>query len=80
MRMTALSFAQYGPPTVLSLIEREAPVPRPGEVLVRSESVGDQPERRSKCRRGLSYRRCLGRRGGTHALGLCFLLFRGLSL
>ncbi len=43
MRMTALSFAQYGPPSVLSLIERDVPVPRPGEVLIEVRASGINP-------------------------------------
>src|SRR3954453_4299490 len=43
MRMTALSFARYGPPTVLSIIEREVPVPRTGEVLIEVRASGINP-------------------------------------
>jgi NADPH:quinone reductase-like Zn-dependent oxidoreductase len=43
MTMTALSFGQYGPPSVLALIEREIPVPGPGEVLIEVKASGINP-------------------------------------
>jgi NADPH2:quinone reductase len=42
-QMTALSFAQYGPPSVLSLIECDIPVPKQGEVLIRVEAAAINP-------------------------------------
>jgi NADPH:quinone reductase-like Zn-dependent oxidoreductase len=43
MKMTALSFERYGPPTVLSLIERDIPVPKPGEVLIEVKAAAINP-------------------------------------
>jgi NADPH:quinone reductase len=43
MKMTALSFAQYGPPSVLSLVEREVPEPGPGDVLIEVRASGINP-------------------------------------
>ncbi len=43
MRMTALSFDRYGPPAVLSLIERDVPAPRRGEVVVAVKASAINP-------------------------------------
>ncbi|MGD0434614.1 MAG: alcohol dehydrogenase catalytic domain-containing protein, partial [Acetobacteraceae bacterium] len=42
-KMTALSFASYGPPTVLSLVERDVPVPKSGEALIRVKAASINP-------------------------------------
>jgi len=42
-QMTAVSFAQYGPPTVLSLIEREIPILQPGEALIEVKAAAINP-------------------------------------
>jgi NADPH:quinone reductase len=42
-RMTALSFASYGPPSVLSLIERDVPEPKRGEVLIKVNAASINP-------------------------------------
>ena len=38
--MLAVEVAVHGGPEALALVEREDPVPRPGEVLIRNEFVG----------------------------------------
>jgi NADPH2:quinone reductase len=43
MKMTALRFERYGPPTVLSLIEQDVPVLKPGEVLIHVKASGINP-------------------------------------
>jgi NADPH2:quinone reductase len=43
MKMTALSFDRYGPPSVLSLIETDRPVPRQGEVLIEVRASAINP-------------------------------------
>ena len=43
MKTTALSFAEYGPPAVLSLVERDIPVPNPGEVLIEVKAAAINP-------------------------------------
>ena len=42
-QMTALRFAQYGPPSVLSLIECDIPAPQPGEALVEVAAAAINP-------------------------------------
>jgi NADPH:quinone reductase-like Zn-dependent oxidoreductase len=41
--MTAVSFAQYGPPSVLSLIECEVPPLQPGEALIEVKAAAINP-------------------------------------
>jgi NADPH:quinone reductase-like Zn-dependent oxidoreductase len=41
--MTALSFERYGPPSVLSLVECEIPVPKQGEVLIEVKAAAINP-------------------------------------
>ncbi len=41
--MKALRFAEYGPPSVLTFVEREAPQAGPGESLVRVEAAAINP-------------------------------------
>ena len=43
MKMKALRFEQYGPPSVLSLIECDVPALKPGEVLIKVEAVAINP-------------------------------------
>jgi NADPH:quinone reductase-like Zn-dependent oxidoreductase len=43
MKMMALSFDRYGPPSVLSLIERDIPVPKQGEVLIQVRAAAINP-------------------------------------
>lgn len=43
MKMAALSFAHYGPPSVLSLDERDVPVPKQGEVLIKVQAAAINP-------------------------------------
>ena len=43
MTMTALRFDRYGPPAVLSLTERDLPVPGPGEVLIEVRATAINP-------------------------------------
>lgn len=42
-KMTALSFAEYGPPSVLSLIEHDIPKLTPGEVLIEVKASAINP-------------------------------------
>jgi NADPH:quinone reductase len=42
-KMTALSFDRYGPPSVLSVIERDVPVPKQGEVLIEVKAAAINP-------------------------------------
>ena len=42
-KMNALSFDRYGPPSVLSLIERDVPVPKRGEVLIEVKAAAINP-------------------------------------
>jgi NADPH2:quinone reductase len=42
-KMTALGFDRYGPPSVLSLIERDTPVPKAGEVLIEVKAAAINP-------------------------------------
>jgi NADPH:quinone reductase len=42
-KMIALSFDRYGPPSVLSLIERDVPVPKQGEVLIEVKAASINP-------------------------------------
>jgi NADPH:quinone reductase len=41
--MTALRFASYGPPSVLSLIECDVPEPKQGEVLIKVQAASINP-------------------------------------
>ena len=41
--MAALRFERYGAPAVLSLIERDVPVPRPGEALIEVKAAAINP-------------------------------------
>jgi NADPH2:quinone reductase len=43
MKMTALCFERYGPPAVLSLIERDVPELKPGEVLIGVKAAAINP-------------------------------------
>ena len=43
MKMTAVRFDRYGPPSVLTLTERDAPVPGPGEALIRVGAAAINP-------------------------------------
>jgi NADPH:quinone reductase len=43
MKMTALRFAKYGPPSVLTLDERDVPGPGPGEVLIQVKASAINP-------------------------------------
>jgi NADPH:quinone reductase-like Zn-dependent oxidoreductase len=43
MKMRALSFERYGPPSVLSLIERDIPEPKQGEVLIEVKASAINP-------------------------------------
>jgi NADPH:quinone reductase-like Zn-dependent oxidoreductase len=43
MTMQALRFGTYGPPSVLTLEQREVPVPGPGEVLIRVKASAINP-------------------------------------
>jgi NADPH:quinone reductase-like Zn-dependent oxidoreductase len=43
MKMAALSFDRYGPPSVLSLIQRDVPVPKQGEVLIEVKAAAINP-------------------------------------
>ena len=43
MKMTALSFDRYGPPSVLSLVERDVPQPKQGEVLIEVKAAAINP-------------------------------------
>ena len=43
MKMTALSFDRYGPPSVLSMVERDIPVPKQGEVLIAVKAAAINP-------------------------------------
>jgi len=42
-KMTALSFAQYGPPSVLTLIECDIPALQPGEALIKVAAAAINP-------------------------------------
>jgi NADPH2:quinone reductase len=43
MQMTALWFDRYGPPSVLSVVQRDVPVPRQGEALVEVKAAAINP-------------------------------------
>ena len=43
MTMTALSFDRYGSPAVLSLVERDIPVPKQGEALIEVKAAAINP-------------------------------------
>jgi len=43
MKMLALNFTRYGPPTVLTVIERDVPVPKQGEVLIEVKAAAINP-------------------------------------
>lgn len=43
MTMNALRFDRHGPPSVLSVVETEIPVPKPGEVLIRVHAAAINP-------------------------------------
>jgi len=43
MKTLALNFTRFGPPTVLTLIERDVPVPKQGEVLIEVEAAAINP-------------------------------------
>ncbi len=40
MKMQVIEIAQYGPPEVLQVKEREIPTPAKGEVLIRMDASG----------------------------------------